>query len=143
MDADAAAFFAASCKACGQGFAAPSLGDFAYGSCLFATSDGKHWRRVSGMSGFPARVAKCIESIPVPAETYLPVLAALADPVAGMPLSDRVSCPRCGSTDVALSDDIRLGMEPVREAMFSLAEASSDAELRERVASLASMSAGR
>jgi hypothetical protein len=83
------------------------------------------------------------ESIRGPAETDWPVLAALADPVAGMPLSDRVSCPRCGSTDVASSDDIRLGMEPVREAMFSLAEASSDAELRERVASLASMSAGR
>lgn len=118
------ATFAAECANCGKHFSHPLLGDFSYGEAILCTADGKHFATVSAFEPFAQRVAPLVNS-----GTIWPVLASLADPIAGQPLKSSVRCPQCGSGKLKSWGSNKTGSTQVPAASFAVASALNDSEL--------------
>ncbi len=126
------AVFEAQCANCTRDFSHPSLGDFAYGEVLLCTMDGRHHAFVSGLSDFAERVRALIP--PTGIGSFWSILASLADPICGQPLSSAIRCPHCASANIAYWEGRRVGVIRVPEATFTHAAVLSDEELARRVA---------
>jgi DNA-directed RNA polymerase subunit RPC12/RpoP len=129
--------FAALCADCGKSFGHPLLSDFSYGECIFYTLDGRHCVHANvfvGDSGaFAQRVSALHKRCNCKPGTFWPVLASLADPVAGQAFTSSIRCPHCGSKNLASWGGNKTGSTPVPAASFTSALALSDQEIIERV----------
>ncbi|MCC6271775.1 MAG: hypothetical protein IT190_10895 [Microbacteriaceae bacterium] len=127
----AIATFEAKCGDCGHCFPHPSLGDLSYGEKLFCTLDGSSYAYASAFTAFGQRVSALKK--PEAAGEYWAILASLADPISGRPLSHRIHCPQCSSGNLASWDGRKLGVVQVPDATFVSATNLSSEELSRRV----------
>lgn len=128
-----AALLAAKCASCGTEFHHASFGDFAHGEAVLSTSDGRCFARASAGSDFAQRVAKLLTGHD---RTIWPFLAALADPIDGMPMTHRIVCPACRSTDLESWGGTRLGLTEIPDVTFTASERLSTTELAARLAAI-------
>jgi len=126
--------FEAQCAHCRCHFAHPDLGDFVYGEVLLCTRDGQHHARVSAFTPFSKRVEALMS--PNDDRSLWSILASLADPVSGVPLTFGLRCPHCASGQMVYWGGKRAGVIDVPEATFTDAAALSDEELGRRVAAV-------
>jgi len=129
--------FAALCADCGKPFGHPLLGDFSYGEAIFHTADGKHCAGVDAFGPFAQRVYALFKSNNHKPGTFWEVLASLADPIAGQPLTTSIHCPNCGSKNLASWGGSEVGSLQVPAASFALASELTDKELVERFSAVA------
>jgi hypothetical protein len=54
--------FSAACETCTTSFGYPSLGDFAYGSSIFSSTDGRRFAYVEALSPFPSRLSALLKA---------------------------------------------------------------------------------
>jgi hypothetical protein len=132
------AVFEAQCANCASHFSHPSLGDFAYGEVFLCTLDGNHYATVSAFTDFSQRVKALMG--PGAENSLWSILASLADPISGQPLSSGIRCPHCASDNLAYWAGRRVGVSKVPEATFTHAAALSQEELARRVAAAKSES---
>jgi len=123
--------FAAKCADCGQSFSHPSLGDFSYGEVILTTADGKQFATANAFDEFPQRVATLAGTDP-----FWPVLASLADPIAGQGLKHSIHCPHCGSDRLKYWDGNKTGTMSVPAATFIAAASLSDESLTAHIAAV-------
>ena len=135
--------FAALCADCRESFGHPLLSDFSYGENIFYTVDGKHCASTDAFGPFAQRVHALFKSNNCKSGTFWEVLASLADPIAGQPLTPSIRCPHCGSTNLASWGGGKVGSVQVPTASFALASELSDDEIIERIAGLTTHSSGR
>ena len=132
--------FAALCADCGKPFAHPELSDFSYGECIFYTLDGKHYARANVFVGdagaFAQRVSTLHKRCKCEPGTFWPVLASLADPVAGKAFTSSIRCPHCGSKNLASWGGKKVGSASVAAASFRSSMALSDQEIIERAVAI-------
>jgi hypothetical protein len=106
----------AKCKRCRSVFGHASLGDHAYGEAVLSTEDGSRFVLASAMTEMAERVRGAIPASRP--RMFWPVLAAIADPIGGMRLTEAVVCPHCQHTDLEYWGGRRLGETAVPEATF-------------------------
>ena len=121
----------AKCASCGCLFGHPSLGDLAYGEAVLCTADGKHYATVDAWSGFSQGVMHLVKQSG--ASLLWPVLASLADPIAGQPLTYSIRCPDCASDSLQYWGGQKAGTAQVPEATFISASTLSPIHLAERI----------
>ena len=121
----------AKCARCHQVFGYPTLSDFAYGEMVFCTIDGKHHVLASAFDEFAQRVSDLLEA--GEKQNYWGVLASLADPVGGQPLSTQKRCPHCCSSHFQYWGGRDVGMASVPSASFESASRLTRADLAHRV----------
>jgi hypothetical protein len=120
--------FEAKCAECGQTFGCPSFGDLGYGLGVLWTRDGRHCRSVDAFDAFAQRVARHVEG-----DTVWRALAALADPVEGMPLTVDRHCPNCGGSALEYWEGAIVGSIDLLPATFAAAALLDDSPLADRV----------
>jgi hypothetical protein len=122
---------AAKCANCCQSFSHPSLGDYSYGQAVLSTTDGKHFATVDAFAEFPQRAAALAGQGDI-----WPVLASLADPIAGQSLSASIHCAHCGSSRLEFWGGNKSGTVHVPAATFSAASSLSKDLLTARIAAM-------
>ncbi|GGD56139.1 hypothetical protein [Pseudoxanthomonas indica] len=111
------ATFEAKCRQCGCVFPHPSLGNFAYGETILASTNGKVFAIASAFEEFPQRISNEVAD----SSQFWRVLAALADPVHGSNLSPELRCSGCGSIHLEYWEGRRIGEASVQMATFTAA----------------------
>jgi hypothetical protein len=121
----------AKCGKCCQLFSHPSLGDFSYGQAVLFTTDGKHFATVDAFAEFPQRIA----ALARPDDVW-PVLASLADPIAGQYFSASIHCPHCATSCLEYWGGNKSGALLVPAATFVAASSLGDDLLAARISSM-------
>ena len=124
--------FSAACETCTTSFGYPSLGDFAYGSSIFSSTDGRRFAYVEALSPFPSRLSALLKATGSRLQ-FWDALARLADQSDGGQWVTGIRCPRCGSDKIASWHGTRCGEAEVPEVTFNGAAALTDPEVRDRL----------
>ena len=124
----------AKCKHCGSVFGHASLGDLAYGEAVLSTEDGARFVVASAMTEIAERVRGAIPASRP--RMFWRVLAAIADPIEGMHLTDAVICPHCQHSDLEYWGGRRLGETSVPDATFLRSSPLSSRDLALRISQL-------
>ncbi len=111
------------CADCEHVFGHPSLGDFAYGEVVLSTVDGKHYATADAFGKFAQRVDALVKSDA--SRSLWPLLASLADPIGGQPLTHSICCPHCASDKLEYWGGRQVGTLAVPEASFAASSAFS------------------
>ena len=120
--------FLARCAKCATSFSRPEQSDFAYGTLLFSTSDGRRHAEVNALEEFPSRVGRLVAE-----DDFWDALARLADPIHGQTLVADRPCPHCGSTHLADWAGEQTGICEVETVAFERAALLNDNELTSRI----------
>jgi hypothetical protein len=122
----------AKCASCGRLFSHPSLGDFSYGEAVLCSVDGKHHATIDAFGDFAQRVKALLNSSV--AGSLWPLLASLADPVAGQPWAHTIHCPHCTSNSLEYWSGQKIGISSVPAATFIASSSLSPESLARVVA---------
>lgn len=129
------ATFEAKCQSCGNVFPSPQLSDFAYGEFLLTGTDGTVHAHLVAIDNEAWAVADPV----VPngdVDTLQEVVARLADPVDGQPLTMLHICPSCQSNDWAYWGRDRIGSADIPSATFNKFLALQPVQRKQRVREL-------
>jgi hypothetical protein len=97
--------FQTTCADCSHTFPAPALSDFAYAQFLLHGSSGATHAFLDAANEPACDIVKSHLPSTHPSDRFIHVMASIADPIHGQPLTPHLTCPHCHSRRIHARDD--------------------------------------